>query len=162
MEALLAKKIRSSSYYSDHFETCVQNFVLEKLAHNETLQKAFDLTAQEMEVAYAEAYNYYQADDYLKACEQFRMLTILNPFEPKYWIGLGASQQLLGNYQAALEAYAVHVFLDSNNPYPHFYAYQCLMVQQELDEAKKALAKARELTARFPFYGELRKKIAEA
>lgn len=161
MHELLLKKIRASSYYSEDFEACVGNFMQTKLSSSETLQKALDITLQEMEICYQEAYNFYQADNYLEACEIFRTLATLNPFEEKYWMGLGASLQLLENYPGALRSYAVHLLLDSNNPYPHFYAYQCLKAMGEEEEAKKALKTAYDSAHKLPYYGELRTKILE-
>jgi|GEM_PF-799712 len=125
--------------FPENLEAYLEDFVPNILLKSETLQKAFGISPYEMEEIYSTAYIHYQEDHFLEACTGFRWLTLLNPFIVKYWMGLAASLQLLEKYEKALHAYAVAALLDSENPYPHFHAYECYVDLDNKEEAEKAL-----------------------
>ena len=137
----------------------LDNFVAEKLLKNETLARTFKIKNSDMEELYSEAYTAYTADQYEKASLFFRWLAIFNPFETKYWMGWGASNQLLNNNEQALKAYAMAALLDTRDPYPHYHAYECYMSMNDGREALIALEDARVRALRQPLYSELRQEI---
>ncbi len=141
-------------------EECVEDFVSNTLAKSETLQKAFEVSPYEMEEIYNEAYRYYQENHYVEASTAFRWLVLLNPFIGKYWRGLAASLQLLNKYEKALHAYAMTALLESDDPYPHFYAYECYKALKNKEEAARALQSAYAKTNK-PEFKKLKEEIGK-
>lgn len=145
--------------FPDDLDTYLDGFVPNTLLKSDTLQRAFGVTNYEMEEVYSEAYRLYQEDIYLESSTAFRWLVLLNPFAAKYWKGLAASLQLLGKYEKALHAYAMVALLDSDNPYPHFHAYECYEDLQNKDDAEKALELAYQRTLGKESYRDLQQEI---
>ena len=143
----------------DHLERSFDDFAAEKLLKNETLARAFNIKRKDLEELYSEAYVAYNADEFEKSALLFRWLALFNPFEIKYWMGFGASNQLLNHFEPALKAYAIAALLDTKDPYPHYHAYECYMCMNEGKEALIALEDARERAKRQPVYSELRQEI---
>ncbi len=126
----------------DELEKKFEDFVADKLLKSETLAKAFKIKESEMEELYSEAYGAYVKDLYDEAGSLFRWLAIFNPFETKYWMGVGACQQLQGNYEKALHGYAMAGYLNTLDPYPHYHAYECYTALGNAREAQIALEDA--------------------
>ena len=148
LEEVIARvgKVRGENNpFPDDFETYLEDFIPNKLLKSETLKLAFDITDHEMEELYAEAYGCYEEDAFKAASNGFRFLIILDPFVPRYWMGLGASLQLLERFEKALQAYAVVTLLVSKNPAPHLYAHECYKAMGEEKEAELALQLAKEM-----------------
>lgn len=156
---------RIASFSNEQFsfpkdlETYLEDFIPNTLLKSETLQKAFGVSNYEMEEIYYEAYSYYKDDNYLESSTAFRWLVLLNPLTSKYWMGLAASLQLLEKYEKSLHAYAIYTLLDHENPYPHFYAFECYTALNNKKEAKKALNSAYKLTKDKTTYIDLQKEI---
>ncbi len=131
--------------FPDDFDAFLEDFLPNKLLKSETLKLAFDISDREMEALYAEAYTLYEEDQFTAAANGFRFLIILDPYVPRYWMGLGATQQLLNRFEKALHSYAVVTLLDSCNPAPHVYAHECYQALGNEEEAEVALARAREV-----------------
>jgi len=147
--------------FPEHLNEYLQDFVPSRLLQSHCFQIAFGVRDAEMEALYAKAYELYHAENYLIAANLFRWLVLLNPFVTKYWMGLGASQQLINDCKKALECYAVAYVLDDNSPYPHFYAYECYEAMGEESDALIALQMASERALRDEKYAELAKEVQE-
>lgn len=147
--------------FPDDIESYLEDFVPNILMKSETLQQAFGITNYEMEKLYEEAHAYYEDDSYEEALIVFRWLVLFNVYEAKYWMGFGASEQLLERYEKGLHAYAVAALLDSDNPYPHYHAYECYMLLNNKEEADKALKLAYQRCDGKVAYEELNKKIEQ-
>jgi tetratricopeptide (TPR) repeat protein len=63
----------------------------------------------------------------------------MNYAENRFWMGLGATQQMLGRYEDAVEAFAFATFLDIDDPKPQLQAGYCLMQFGYYEEARSAL-----------------------
>ena len=139
-------QMRGEDYpFPDDLEAYLDDFVPNKLLKSETLQEAFSITNSEMEEIYAEAYTHYDNGHFADAANAFRFLVLLDSFQPRFWMGLGASLQMLKRSDKALKAYAVVTLLDSKNPAPHLYASTIYKEMGETKEAQIALASAKEL-----------------
>jgi type III secretion system low calcium response chaperone LcrH/SycD len=133
------------SLFPEDLDSFLEDFVPNVLLKNETLQRAFSITDQEMRELYKLAYKHYQAKNYSLAFEHYRFFVILNPFETSYWMGYGACLQLLKQPEKALAAYATCTLLDEYDPICHYHAYECYMAMDNAEEARKALALAYEI-----------------
>ncbi len=126
-------------------EKYLEGFIQDKLLKSNNLQQAFDISTERMRLYYRDAYSFYEQQHYSEAADSFRALVILDPFTKKYWMGLGAALQMREAYEKALRAYAMVTLLDRHDPYPHYYAYQCLEKLRKNEDATYALALANEL-----------------
>lgn len=145
--------------FPEDIESYVEGFIPNILLKSESLQKAFGISDYEMEKLYEEAYEYYESDAYQDSLILFRWLVLFNSYEAKYWMGFAATLQLLERYEKALHAYAVAYLLDSQNPYPHFHAYECYMLLKNRDDAEKALEMAYQRCDGKAAYDELKNEI---
>ncbi len=95
-----------------------------------------------MEVVYAAAYNYFQSGKYAEAEPIFAFLCFNDLFEKKFWLGLGACRQMLGQYDEAVQAYGMAAVLDVEDPDVHLHAADCLLAKGDLEGADSALSAA--------------------
>lgn len=95
------------------------------LAEGKSLQEIFGYGDVTMEKFYTAAYNLFQKQKYEEAAEAFFFLTTLNAAVYEYWLGLGMSDQLRGEEEAALMAYAMATVTRPDNPLPHYHAAHC-------------------------------------
>ena len=121
----IAKTRGESNPLPDDLEAYLDDFFPNQRLASDTLQAAFEISDVEMESIYREGYKHYQSQAYELAVEFFRSLVIFDPFALKYWLSLGATQQLLKQFEKALHSYAVAASLAHENPYPHFHAFEC-------------------------------------
>lgn len=90
-----------------------------------TWQMLLRLPDSHLESQYANGYEFYQEARYDEAAEAFTSLTILNPYEPKYWFALGAARQFDGDSAEALQAFLLSSAIDEENPNPLLQAARC-------------------------------------
>jgi len=157
----IALQRREEFPFPDDIESYVADFIPNILMKSETLQIAFGISNYEMEKLYEEAFEYYENDRYLDSITVFRWLVLFNSYEMKYWMGFAANQQLLEQYEKALHAYAVASLLDSEDPYPHYHAYECYMLLNNKEDADKALKLAYQRCDGKAAYDELKDEIEQ-
>ena len=91
----------------------------------------------------------YEQGQFSKSKGLFRLLTLLTPGDARFWIGLGASLMLDGEYEEAIDAYTMASIYDEQDPRPLAYIGQCYYHQGATEPAEASLAKARALCERF-------------
>ena len=91
------------------------------------------------------AFHLYRDKQYEKAGHFFRLLTIIDPSDMKYWKGLGASLQLAKKYQEAVECYASAVLVGSDQPDPYLFVHaaDCFFALDQKEQGLKALEGAK-------------------
>lgn len=142
----------------EDLDSYLRDFIPQALLKSSSLQQAFGISHQEMELLYKEAYLQYENNKLEEASITFRFLVLFDPWIKKHWMGLASCQQLRKFYDKALHSYAIAAALDSEDPYPHFYAYQCCLASNNLIDAQKALLLAYQRTSE-PCHAKLRHKI---
>ncbi len=155
----IAVNRREEHPFPEDLDAYLEDFIPNTLLKSDTLQIAFGVTNEEMEVLYKEAYTFYTKEDFTEATTEFRYLVILDPFTKKYWLGLAACLQVQEFYEKALHSYAMAALLDGEDPYPHFYAYQCYEKSGNQEDAQKALQLAYERTEGRALFVSLRQQI---
>lgn len=120
----------------------LEKTVREVLAGKKTLKDLRGLKNEEMEACYTAAYNFYNHGKFIEALHIFTTLCMFDNLNPKYWLGLGATRQMLKDFSGAVEAYSLAAVLDLTNPKPPFHAADCLLALKEYDKAKMALEAA--------------------
>lgn len=155
--ASFSKIIKKQPFYSEDLEKCLTTFAATTLLESETLKQAFGI--KDLSLLYKDAYVNYQNRQYAVSEQLFRLAVILDPLSKDHWTGLGLSLQELARYEEALKCYHVVTLIDRNNPYPHFYSYQCFKALRNNKEEKKALEKAYKYATLLSLYSELKRKI---
>lgn len=107
-----------------------------------TFQDFTNLTPESMEAIYMAGYNQYNAGKYDEAEKIFQLLALLNHFEKRYWVSLGAARQMNGRHEEALKAFGYLAMFDFQSPEPPLYAAKSLIAMEKPEEAVKALRAA--------------------
>ncbi|KAF3363094.1 Low calcium response locus protein H [Chlamydiales bacterium STE3] len=113
------------------------------------------------EAIYAYAYQFYLNGHYQEAQSLFSLLTIMGTKNVQHWLGLGASLQMQKKYDQALEAYGAAALVDiqETNPFPHFYAAECLLSLNQVKRALQALESASTIAFKDKKYIQLNSQI---
>lgn len=77
----------------------------------------------------------------------FAALIQLNPYEPKYWMGIGAAMQLKEDYEEAIAAYQLVLILDEDYIRAYFASAQCAYALGQRDKSIEHLQKVMWLSA---------------
>ena len=67
---------------------------------NATLKQLKGVTNAELEAVYSLAFGYYQTGKFNEALKLFQFLVLFDHLNKKYWMGLGAVQQVLKDFEA--------------------------------------------------------------
>lgn len=110
------------------------------LAEGYSLRDLKGLTDGEMEAVYSMAYNFFTTGRMDDADKVFRFLVLMDHTCAKYWIGLGAVQQVKRDFKNAITSYSYASFLDIANPKPQFHAAECFLAIGDKDNALSAIA----------------------
>lgn len=124
---------------SAEFNAALQNMLGKLTGSNFTIRDLQGLGDKEMESVYAMAYNFYRAGNYADAEKIFHYLCLIDHLTLKYWLGLGATQQVQKNYSGAVKAYAYASMLDIHDPRPQIHAAECWLAMQDKENAVSAL-----------------------
>src|SRR5262245_38989619 len=98
-----------------------------------------EITEQEADAMYAVAYGLFDQGHYQRTERLFEFLCTLDHFDARFWMGLGASRQMLGKFDRAVAAYGMAGLHDMGNPVPPMRAAECLAALGKKDDARKAL-----------------------
>jgi type III secretion system low calcium response chaperone LcrH/SycD len=104
-----------------------------------TMRELKGITKAEMEAVYSVGFNMYRTGRYDDAEKIFRFLVLFDHLEPKYWLGVGAVQQVRKDYQGAIASYGYASFLDLSNPKPQLHAAECFLALGDKVNAASAL-----------------------
>lgn len=105
-----------------------------------TLKELKGISNAELEAVYSLAFGYYQTGKYDEAFKLFQFLVLFDHLNPKFWLGVGAVQQIRKDYKAAIQSYCYASFLDLSNPKPQLHAAECYVALGDKENALSALA----------------------
>ena len=108
------------------------------------------LTPETLEAFYGFGYGLYESGQYENAMHYFRFLTLTDTQNRKHWMGLGASYQMLKEYERALQCYGYAALLDENDPNAHFHAAECFFANNQVEPGNQALSSAKTVALREP------------
>lgn len=114
------------------------------------------ISDKEIALLYSYAHTLYMGGQYDKACELFKMLTILEPEQPDFATAVGVCHQRMKSYLNAVYAYMYSFTLQPGNPIPLFYAYECFMQLNDLASAGMAIGGVVARAADDPKYAKLK------
>lgn len=104
-----------------------------------TFQEIIGYSEETMEKFYGAAYNLFQRKNYRDSANAFVFLTTLNPYVHNYWLGLGMSEQLNEEFEAALLAYAMAILTKIDNPIPHYHSARCYKAMNDYKNARASV-----------------------
>jgi type III secretion system low calcium response chaperone LcrH/SycD len=108
-----------------------------------TFAGAVGIGEASLEALYSVAYNQYQQARYDEALTTFRILCLSDHRQGRHWLGLGATQQRLADYDGAVLAYSMAAeAAGSTNPEAPLRAAECYLALGLVDEALSGLAQA--------------------
>lgn len=94
----------------------------------------------DLELVYGIAYNLYRHGRHDDALRYFAMLTSYRPLELRYLMGLGACQQMLRNYEGAIQAYALAAMVKPEAAESSLHIAECLVGLAQFGEAREMLS----------------------
>lgn len=116
----------------------VEEVLMEFFGKGGTFKDLKNMSDDAMEAIYSVAYNLYQGGKYEEARKVFQFLCFYDHFNRKYFMGLGACQQMMKEYENAIEIFSFATILDSDDPRPMLYIGDCHLAMGNKDEAKTA------------------------
>jgi type III secretion system low calcium response chaperone LcrH/SycD len=116
------------------------------------------ISDEELEAAYAQAYQLLNQERHDEAEKLFEMLCQLDHYQARFWIGLGACRQMRKGYEPATKAYAMAGSLDVENPIPALRAAECFLALGNLEAAESGLLAARHWAGAKPEFEGVRQR----
>lgn len=133
-----------------------------KLKEGKSLGEALGLSSQAAALLYRSARDLFTEHAYPEATKSFLFLTTIDPDNFDYWIGLGMSTQMCGDYEGGIDAYEMAAFLNVENPISYFYLSKCFFAVHDRENAKRALEMAIENSGDNPEYDSLKAQAQAA
>jgi type III secretion system low calcium response chaperone LcrH/SycD len=117
-----------------------------------------NITDDEKEAAYLQAFNLVNQGEFETAKKVFEFLCYLDQFGAKFWMGLGICRQQLKMYEPACQAYAMVGMLEMENPMPALRAAECYLALGKIEEADSGLSAALHWAGNKPQYEAVRQR----
>ena len=117
----------------------IANDVKSLIEKQATLKQLKGVTNAELEAVYSLAFGYYRTGKFDEALKLFQFLVLFDHLNKKYWMGLGAVQQVLKDFQGAIVSYGYSSFLDLKNPKPQIHAAECFLAMGDKRNAASSL-----------------------
>ena len=83
--------------------------------------------------------SYYRTGKYDDALKLFKFLVLFDHLNAKFWLGLGAVQQVLKDFQGAVASYGYCSFLKLDDPRPQLHAAECFLAMGDKRNAASSL-----------------------
>ncbi|ODW60004.1 CesD/SycD/LcrH family type III secretion system chaperone [Vibrio parahaemolyticus] len=132
--------------------------LLSFLEEGGTLKMLHDVSADTIEHIYAVGYNFFQSGKIEQAAKVFQLLSMLDHYQARFFIGLGAARHELGEYLQAIDAYSYAALVDINDPRPPFHSAECHLKLEQLTEAESGFYSAKEMSAGKSQYADLHQR----
>ncbi len=127
------------------------------LVDGATPAQARGISEETLEQLYALGHNLYTSASYADAQIVFQALTLNDPGEYRFWLGLAGCRQALGQYLDAINAYQMAgVASQLKNPEPFLHAANCFLKLGRRDDARSALEGVLNIGAEDPQYESVR------
>lgn len=122
----------------------VEDMLLEFFGKGGTFKDLKNMSDDAMEAIYSVAYNLYQGGKYEEAQKVFQFLCFYDHFNRKYFMGLGACQQMMKQYDNAIEIFTFATVLDADDPRPMIYIGDCHLAKGDKEKARMSYETALE------------------
>lgn len=102
-----------------------QQMIIENVTQGFSLQEAIGIPESGIESLYLAAKYFYEHQLYEEAGISFTLLSLLQPMQPIFWMGLGNCEYFLGKFHQALMAYALASQGAPHDPQYHLFSARC-------------------------------------
>ncbi|MEJ0017882.1 MAG: SycD/LcrH family type III secretion system chaperone [Acetobacteraceae bacterium] len=143
---------------TDEVASELADIVLDIAEGRTDLAAVAGLTDRDLEAIYAVGHGLYTAGKYDEALNFFQVLCICRQTESRFWFGLGACAQVLGDAGTALRAYGMAAVFDTENPQISLRAAECLIKLGDATTARTAFEAVVELTEGKPQFTAYRER----
>ncbi|MET4323241.1 type III secretion system low calcium response chaperone LcrH/SycD [Bradyrhizobium sp. JR4.1] len=109
-----------------HTERLAQ-LAIDFVAGRADLASVVGITDDELEALYVFGHRYYSCGKYEEARNFFRFLCLHRHIDARFWFGLAATSQMLGDPENAMHAYRFAGLLDSDDPQMPLRAAECFI-----------------------------------
>lgn len=157
----MKKKIKFTNLLDPHVVEKYQPELLGYFEKGGTWKELLGYSDNLLATQYKTAYDLYQTADFKNASAAFSYLTMIDPYEYTYWMGLALSKQSDRQIEEAIVAYTVAEAIDPTQPIPHLHLAQCYWAITQKDLAIKHLRKTIKTAGKIPEHKEAKGK-AEA
>ena len=123
-----------------------------------TIKMLHDVSADTIEHIYAVGYSVFQSGKVEQAAKVFQLLSMLDHYQARFFIGLGAARQELGEYLQAIDAYSYAALMDINDPRPPFHSAECHLKLEQFTEAESGFYRAKKMSVDKLDYADLSKR----
>ncbi|WP_257285727.1 SycD/LcrH family type III secretion system chaperone [Endozoicomonas sp. SESOKO1] len=113
-------------------------FMEDYMARGGKLAEASNISVEAQEALYELAYLKYNNALYEKSARLFQFLCLYDQWNPCFFTGLGACQQMVGLYGEAIDTYLYVLSLDANDPHPMIYVGDCYVALGQHQKARLA------------------------
>lgn len=120
---------------ADQIKKTVSDLMTKVFEQGMSFKDAVGISDESMESIYGHAYRSYNSGNYDEGRELFRVLTMLNPLEPKYLLGVAACNHMLKDYEKAIESYVSCTLMNADDPLPYYYASDCCLKINDISSA---------------------------
>lgn len=129
------------------------------LLNGATVADASGINPDTLESLYALAHGFYTSSNFHDAQVVFQALTLYNPNDYRFWLGLAGCRQAQEQFESAIEAYRMAGVASSlKNPEPFLHAAHCLVKLGRREDAVSALKGVLEIGADDPRYEAVRQR----
>lgn len=139
-----------------------KGYLVQELSKGKSIEQIIEIPILLMQKLYQTACHLFETHQYAEASDGFLFLISLNAHNQDYWIGLGMSTQMCGNFESAIDAYEMAAIYDPENPVPYFYLAKCLFAMHERQSSLIALDMAIQYAGENPEFHELKNQAFEA
>ena len=115
------------------------------LSDGGTLAMLRDISSDQLEQLYSLGFNQYQAGKWEEAHKVFQSLCVLDHYDARFFLGLGACRQSMGRFEEAVQSYSYGTLLDMNEPRFPFHAAECHVQMGNLAAAESGFYMAQTL-----------------
>ena len=160
---------RSTLHYGEQdmaetaFDDPDLNTIADKLAihfrEGGTIGDLHGFDEKDYEAMYAVGHGLYTQGRHRDAAKVFGFLMTNNPYDRRFPLAMGATQQMLGKHAEAAGFYGLAVVLDMSDPVPLFHMAECMAALGQIDEAREAFQHAQEFATK-PEHQPIREKAA--
>ncbi len=137
-------------------------FLREELAKDRSPQAIMEISDECLSHFYKAARHLFESHHYVEAADAFLFLILMNAGNHDYWLGLGMSTQMAGDFESAIDAYEMAAIYEIENPVSYFYLAKCLFAMHERQSAHQALEIAILYADDAPEFRDLKKQALVA
>lgn len=98
---------------------------LSSLKKFSSVKSIMGMSDESVESLYSQAYLLYNTGKYRDSLQVFRLLTLIDPTESKFIMGLAACFHMMKEYRSASSTYALVSVIDPMNPIPYYHSSDC-------------------------------------